>query len=133
MQSRTMCFVRFFSPGSFLADNWTVEVADLDPLKVVWPERAYAFTMHTREDILRGGEVFKGEVRQVGPMYYHPDSRSVSREEVAARNDPRDRILLRNMGINGWPSVIFSRWGNWPQPYRPGEDVILEKRHGQVP
>ena len=133
MHSRKVRYARFLTPGSFVATDEIVEVDSLDPYAAVWPRSAYAFRLYEREDIVRGDEVFKGEDKPVGPLYYHPDSKIVTREEIVARNDPRDRILLSNMEINGWPSVIFSRWGNWPQPYRPGEDVILEKRHGQVP
>ena len=38
-------------------------------------------------------------------------------EEIAKRGDPRDSILLSNMRCNEWPSVIYTRWGNWPQPF----------------
>jgi len=45
--------------------------------------------------------------------------------EIAAKGDPRDSILLSNMRCNGWPSVIYSRWGNWPQPFDATKVVVL--------
>jgi hypothetical protein len=29
------------------------------------------------------------------------------------------------MRCNKWPSVIYSRWGNWPQPYEAGKCEVL--------
>lgn len=125
MDRVTVRYVRFFSPGSFCANDWTEPVNTADPCAVVWPENAYAFTLHERVDALDGIETFKGEAKQVGPMYYHPDSKVVTEAEVAAKGDQRDSILLSNMRCNKWPSVIYSRWGNWPQPYEAGKHVVL--------
>jgi hypothetical protein len=121
----TVRYVRFFSPGSFCANEWTMPMKSVDPSAVVWPDTAYAFTMHERVDMLDGPETFKGEAKQIGPMYYHPDSRVATQADVAARGDPRDRILVSNMEGNGWPAVIYSRWGNWPQPYEADKVRIL--------
>ena len=117
MNQLTRRFVRFYAPGSFVANDWTREVDNLDPATVEWPDNAYAFTLHERVDVMDGTETFTGKEHQIGPMYYHPDSKVLSEAEIAARGDSRDRILLANMRNNKWPSVIYSRWGNWPQPY----------------
>jgi hypothetical protein len=58
-------------------------------------------------------------------VYYHPDSKVLTEAEIAAKGDPRDSILLSNMRCNKWPSVIYSRWGNWPQPYEAGKCEVL--------
>jgi hypothetical protein len=125
MERVTVRYVRFLSPGSFCANEWTMPVESADPSAVVWPENAYAFTIHERVDMRDGAETFKGEAKQIGPVYYHPDSKVVTKEEIAAKGDPRDRILLSNMQCNGWPAVIESRWGNWPQPYEADKVRIL--------
>lgn len=125
MDRVTVRYVRFLSPGSFVANDWTAPVESIDPLSVQWPENAYAFTLHERVDVMDGPETFKGEAKQLGPMYYHPDSKVLTEAEIAAKGDPRDSVLLSNMRINKWPSVIYSRWGNWPQPYETGEQVVL--------
>ena len=84
MDRVTVRYVRFFSPGSFCANDWTEPVNTADPCAVVWPENAYAFTLHERVDALDGIETFKGEAKQVGPMYYHPDSKIETLAEVMA-------------------------------------------------
>lgn len=125
MDRVTVRYVRFLSPGSFVANDWEAPVDSADPLAVRRPENAYAFTMHERVDVLDGSETFKGAPRQIGPTYYHPDSKIRTLAEVmaAARHD--DRILISNMRGNKWDAVIYSRWGNWPQPYEAGRTVIL--------
>ena len=125
MHKVTTRFVRFYTPGLIVAETQTADVATLDPMAVAWPDNAYAFTLHERDDVVDGGETYRGEARQVGPMYYHPESRVMTAEEIAARNDPTDRILLSNMRGNQWPRVVYSRWGNWPQPYDAEKCVVL--------
>lgn len=125
MDRVTVRYVRFLSPGSFCANDWTVPIESTDPLDVTWPENAYAFTLHERVDVMDGPEAFKGEAKQVGPVYYHPESKVLSAAEIAAKGDPRDSILLSNMRCNDWPNVIYSRWGNWPQPYEAGKVRVL--------
>lgn len=126
MDRVTTRFVRFYAPGSFVANDWTETVDTLEPLAVKWPDRAYAFTLHERIDVMDGPETFTGKARQIGPTYYHPDSKVLTQAEVAARCDSRDSILLANMRCNKWDAVIYSRWGNWPQPYEAGKCEILK-------
>ena len=117
--------VTFLYPGAFCADTSTVEVQSLDPSAVVWPERAYAFTLHQRQEITCDGQVFKGETTQIGPTYYHPDSKVESLDEVKL-NPKATSILISNMGCNGWTHIIWSRWGGWPQPFDASKMEILK-------
>ena len=130
MDRITSRYVRFLAPGSFFAEEWSRPVETLDPRAVAWPDNAYAFSLHERVDVHDGPDVFIGKSRQIGPLYYHPDSKVVTLEEVAARNDLGDRILLDNMRINKWPSVIYSRWGNWPQPFDAEKMAVLALHWG---
>lgn len=91
-----------------------------------WPDNAYAFAVIRRTDIVDGTERFKGKVEQVGPHYYHPDSKIETFAEVE-KNPHATRILLDNMRCNKWDKLVWARWGNWPQPYREGEIVVLPK------
>jgi hypothetical protein len=125
MDKITVHYVRFYSPGSLRANDWTAEVQSADPAAVVWPENAYAFTLHERVDVLDGPERFEGKPQQIGPTYYHPDSKVMTEAQIAAKGDPRNSILLNNMRINKWPSVIYSRRGNWPQPYEADKVRVL--------
>lgn len=124
MQKRTIYYVTFMAPGSFVAESWKREVPSPDPRKVKWPGNAYAFTMHQREDVIDGETVYNGQPQQIGKTYYHPDSKVQSLDE--ARTDPRATpILISNMECNDWKQIIWTRWGNWPQPFDPATAEVL--------
>lgn len=124
MKKELKRFVTFLAPGSFLAENWSRDVDSLDPYAIEWPNNAYAFTLHEREDIVDGDARFTGKARQIGPTYYHPDSTIETLDEVKA-NPKAGAVLVSNMQINRWDRVVWSRWGNWPQPYKDGEVKVL--------
>lgn len=112
----TKRWVTFYSPGSFFENDWTQDIfGEPDPKDISWPDNAHAFTVHEREDIIEGEERFKGETKQIGPRYYHPESRVETLAQVE-RNPNSTDILIRNMKANKWDKVIWSRWGNHPQP-----------------
>jgi hypothetical protein len=127
VKKQMVYWLTFVSPGSFVANESSVMVGALpDPQDVSFPESAYAFTMHRREDVIDGDKEYRGKAEQVGPTYYHSDSKIETLAEV--RKNPRaSRILVSNMECNRWPSIIWTRWGNWPQPYEPGKATILPK------
>lgn len=125
MEKVTVRYARFLTKGSFFAEEWTELVSSADPNDVVFPDGAYAFTMNERVDVVDGDDVYTGKASQIGPMYYHPDSKVVTFDELMSRNDPRDRILLENMRCNGWSSMIYTRCGDWPQPYKKESMKIL--------
>ena len=127
MRKVTKYFVRFWRPGLLVGEDWENYVGSLDPAEIEWPKDAYAFTLHEREDVVDGDQTFKGTSRQVGPTYYHPDSRVETLEEVK-RNPKASRILVQNMECNGWTAIIWSRWDNWPQAFDPEKDLILSAR-----
>lgn len=124
MRKETVVYVTFLSPGSIVAAQWTKDVESLDPYAVDWPDRAYAFTMHTREDVVDGDTRYKGTPTRVGPVYYHPDSKVETLEEVRI-NPNAGSILISNMECNRWDRVVWSRWGNWPQPFEVEKAVVL--------
>lgn len=124
MHKRTVYYVTFTAPGAFVAESWKREVSSPDPHKVEWPGNAYAFTMHKREDAIDGDTVYIGQPQQIGPTYYHPDSKVETLAEVRL-NQKATPILISNMECNRWSHIIWSRWGNWPQPFDPAESEVL--------
>lgn len=124
MHKKLKRFVVFWAPGLFFGEARTQDVESADPLAVEWPDDAYAFTMHEREDVVDGEKIYEGEPVQVGPMYYHPDSKIETLEEVK-RNPNKGAALVSNMENNGWDHIIWTRWGNWPQPFKEGKSVVL--------
>lgn len=124
MEKRTKKWVTYYAPGSFTSDAWTVELfGGPDPADISWPDNAYAFTLHEREDVHDDDRVYQGEAVQVGPTYYHPDSK-VETLEQAKTNPAATPILISNMECNRWAAVVWTRWGNWPQPMSETIEVL---------
>lgn len=124
MEKVTKRFARFWSPGSFTAETFTREGVEKD--SVEWPDNAYAVSFHERDYVIDGAETYVGAERQIGPTYYHPDSKVETLEEVKL-NPNATRILISNMECNRWERMIWSRWGNWPQPFDASKHAILAR------
>lgn len=124
MRKETKRWVQYYTPGSFVAETWTEDISHLDPEKIKWPKEAYAFQLYEREDVIDGQTRYTGNAKSIGPMYYHPDSKIETLAEVK-RNPKATEILIDNMRCNGWKKVVWTRWGNWPQPYETGDIAVL--------
>lgn len=125
MQKVKKYWARFYAPGSFVANEWDIESSSkIEPSSVEWPENAYAMTLHERTDMIDGDDTFTGQAEQIGPMYYHPDS-VVETLDEAKRNPNATSILISNMECNRWESIVWSRWGNWPQPFDSSKHQVL--------
>lgn len=125
MKKETTYWIEFYSPGSFCANTWTKDVDKLpEPNSVEIPENAYSFTLNKREDIIDGDKKYKGTSEQVGPMYYHPDSKVTTLEETRGHSGAT-KTLISNMMCNNWDSVIWTRWGNWPQPFNADKQEVV--------
>ena len=117
-------FVTFYAPGSFCAETWEAYVCDVSPDKIKFPDAAYSFTMHQREDVVDGKDVYTGKAIQVGPMYYHPDSKVETLEQLRA-NRKVTRILIRNMVNNDETKIVWDRWGK-PRFFDDKKDLVLK-------
>lgn len=126
MKKITNTYVQFHTLGLVFGESWNEPIASTDPLKIEWPESAYAFNIFQRDDVIDGDKEYRGEAVQVGPRYYHPDSKVETLSEVEARL-PNEQILLGNMRGNHWASIIWTRWGNWLQPFEPDKMEVLPK------
>lgn len=125
MDKSTAYYATFFGQGTFVAETWKADLTSDNPFSVKWPENAYAFTIHRRDDVTVDGKVYRGEPQQIGPMYYHPDSKVEDLGEVTA-NPRATEVLIDNMRINEWPLLIWTRWGTWPQPFDADAMQILK-------
>ena len=117
-------YVKYWSPGSFVGESWTKDIQNPDPLSIEWPDNAYAFSLHRQEDVIDGDSTYSGKPEQIGPLYYHPESKIETLEEVK-KNRASSKILIDNMEINKWNKIIWSRWNNWPQPYEPEKMEVI--------
>lgn len=125
MRKATVFFVTFYSPGIIVSKSETKNISSPSE-KIEWPENAYAYTLHKRDDLIENGKTFRGEPEQIGFTIYHPDSKVESLAEVK-KNPKATKLLISNMEINNWSNIVWSRWGNWPQPFNPDNDRVEGK------
>ena len=125
MEKKQVCWVEYWTPGFIVGESFTEDLGDHlpEPGEIKWPKEAYCFNLYQREDLLEEGKTFKGEAKQVGHTYYHPDSKVESLEEVK-RNPKATDVLIKNMEGNKWSHIVWSRWGNWPQVFKKTDEVL---------
>jgi hypothetical protein len=123
-------FVTFYSPGTFTAetttkpiDAWNVD--DAVAMAALITERhgakPYGFRFTTR-----GREAHELDSKEIatGPMHYI-GGKVETLEEIRARHNPDERILLSNMECNGWSRVWTTTEGwRWTQPLK-DDDVVI--------
>lgn len=129
MSSITKHFVTFFSPGTFMPEQDTKEVASWEVDEAVkmagaiferHGARPYAFRFYTSQ---RGEEDFEPSTTKRSNLYYlggHLETLA----EVEARADPKEEILLSNMRINGVAQIIVNN-NSWRFAGAFGDDDIL--------
>ncbi len=122
-------FVRFFSPGTFVAESTTKEIASWNVTKALemmadieerYGARPYGFQFFTKK---RGWRDFEPkEVKRSGMYYVNCKVQTV--EDIEAEG-PASAILLQNMKANGWDKVVSSTKGwSWTQPLREGDTLL---------
>lgn len=124
-------FVTFYSPGSFVAEtttkpikSWNIETA-VEMARAIterYGAKPYGFTFSTRE---RGpSDLDSRETKR--SSFYYLGGKIETVEEVRARGNPKEEILLRNMEINGYARVIVNdnSW-RWTQPFGDA-DILLD-------
>lgn len=124
-------FVTFYSPGTFVAETTVKEIDSWDTDQAVKladeiTERhgatPYGFRFSTRmreENDLDSKEASRSNL-------YYLGGKIETLQDVEARNDPNERILLSNMRANGWGKIVvnYNSW-KWTQPLE-AEDVVLD-------
>lgn len=124
-------FVTFYSPGTFVAEtsehpveSWDTDAAVKIAFDVVerYGARPYGFKFSTRT---RADDELDSKVSKTSGIYYL-GGKVETIDEVRARNDPNERILLSNMECNGYDRIIVNTnsW-KWTQPLRK-DDVLLD-------
>lgn len=123
LKKETVHFARFYVPH--LVSYETFDVAGVTaPASVQWPDKAASVTFHKRTDIIDGERICRGEEIRKGLMYFHPDSKIESLEEVK-KNPNATKILIDNMERNGCDRIIWSRWGNRPVPFNADSMAVM--------
>ena len=120
MRTSTEFIVVYFYAGTICANtseklfNSREEITSAE-----WPNGVYAYKLY-QQDIVQDtdtGKLYRGDRTEVdGKIHYHPDSKVETLEQV--RHNPNATgILISNMECNGWDSIVWTRYGNWPQPF----------------
>jgi hypothetical protein len=131
MSSMTKHYVTFYSPGTFVAEESTKEIASWDvdaaltmarEIKERYNATPYGFRFSTRT---RGANDFVPKETTRSPLYYL-GGKVETLAEVKARATEKDRILISNMEGNGWDRIITNdnSW-RWTQPLQK-DDVVLK-------
>lgn len=123
-------FVKFLSPGTFCAEetvkeisSWDVDAA-IEMMKQIterYGSKPYGFYFLTRA---RADDELDSKVVKTSGMYYI-NGVVETLEEIKAKNNPDDRILISNMESNGWKSVVttYSPY-EWTQPFNDDDKVV---------
>lgn len=120
MRTSTEFIAVYFYAGTICANTSETVFNSLEEVTLAdWPNRAYAYKLY-QQDIVTDtetGKGYRGDRTEVdGKLHYHPDSKVETLEQV--RNNPNaTETLIRNMECNGWDSIVWTRYGNWPQPF----------------
>jgi hypothetical protein len=124
-------FVTFYSPGTFVSEQSTKEIASWDvpaaqamagDVEERYGAKPYGFRFSTRT---RGPDDLDSKVTSTSPTYFLPHCKVETLKEIEARNDPKEKILLSNMRGNGYDRIVVTTEGwKWTQPLVEN-DVVL--------
>lgn len=123
-------FVRFLSAGTFVAeetvkaiDSWNVDRATEMAKEITerYGAKPYGFKFFTKG---RKKTDLDSKIVAESGMYYI-NGIVETLEEIKAKNDPKNRILISNMECNGWNKVVTTRNPYvWTQPFNENDNVI---------
>jgi len=106
-------FVTFYSPGTFVSEQTTKEIATWDVVTAMYmadqiTERygatPYGFRFSTREN--DGMSLDSKETKTSN--FYWLGGKIETLEEIEARADPKEAILLSNMKGNGYDRIVVN-------------------------
>lgn len=106
-------FVTFYSPGTFVPETREQPIAAWDVVTAMemahgiterYGATPYAFRFSTRS---RGPNDLDSKLSRQSPLYYL-GGKIETREEIEARDDPKDEILRSNMRANDIGKVIVN-------------------------
>lgn len=123
-------FVTFYSPGTMVAESTVKEISSWDigmavamskDIEERHGARPYGFFFTTKK---RGFRDFTPrEVARSG-MYY-VNCKVETLEELEARGDKKESILLQNMKTNGWDKMVSTKSGwAWSHPFHEGDTLL---------
>jgi hypothetical protein len=115
----TQHYVKFLFPGSFWPEEQSKKISSRDE-KFDIPKECFAYEFYDREEGELNGELVYGEIKNKSGRHYFGEV--LTAKEVEEKY-PDSRILLTNMRVNNWETVVRTRRGNF-QPLAEN-DVVL--------
>ena len=130
-------FVKFYSPGTFVAettqrsiDDWDVDeaVKIADTITERHASKPYCFEFLTRA---RGSQELDSQEIATSGRYFL-DGIIETVEDVRANQVGRPSLVY-NMEMHGWDRVVttLNPW-QWSQPFRKGDVLIRRTRSGNI-
>lgn len=114
----TKQYVIILYPGSFTSNDSFQEIENRESFVI--PENAFAYQFFDKEVVEIEGETLFSKPKNHSKTFYRGELYSVSDVEQKV---PDNNILLSNMKINGWNTVIKCRQGFLP--FEPETCAIL--------
>jgi len=115
----TKTYIEFRYPGLIFSNTESVEIKHRNPDDVDVPAGAYAFRFFDKTEVEIDGETLIGEPKNHSGICF-VEGKIETIDQVAV-SDPGS-ILLQNMRVNKWASVINTRAGTFI--FKDG-DVVL--------
>lgn len=124
-------YVKFYSPGTMVAESTTKEISSWDTDKAVEMSKEikerhaalpYGFQFITRE---RGEKDFDSKETKRSNMYYLGGT-IYTVKDLENKHDPKYSTLISNMRCNNWDRVVENNnsW-RWTQPLEK-DDIVLD-------
>jgi hypothetical protein len=123
-------FVEFYSPGTIVAEITTKEIKEWDidtalemagSITERYGAKPYGFRFITRS---RQDDELDSKITNKSFMHYI-GCEVLTLEQIKAKNDPKDKILIGNMERNGWGRMVTTKTGwKWTQPLE-NYDIVI--------
>ena len=126
MEKVTKMYITFYFPGIVVSETSSSEIGHRQIDRITLPEKAYAFQLWDREDVIDGDKTYYGEASNMSPKYY-PGGQLLTADDVRNLPDFTEQshgTLVANMRINEYERVIRSCRGNF-QPHEEGKTEVL--------
>jgi len=114
-------YIEFIYPGAFFSESNIKEVNNRNPKSVEIPNTAFGFRFMDREEVeLKSGEILKGDFKNISGWYY--EGKKMTLEDVE-KEMPDENILIGNMILNKWDSIIWTKFNQAIPLYE--NDVVI--------
>lgn len=123
IEKKKLHFVTFHSPGTFVNEQTKLAIDSWDVDKAIEMSK----NIKERHDALPFGFIFSTTINNETKTsnFYYLGGKIETIEEIEARNDPEEEILLSNMKCNGIKKVLINT-NSWKFTARLNEsDIIL--------